>query len=78
MAERVVKIVVTAVMLGALLPVLWPMILDTNTAIQAIEGEDSATQFLQATWPLGLLIVGIAVAVGFIFYALRKFKVIGK
>lgn len=78
MAKKVILVIVTAVVLGFLVPMLWPMFLETNTAMQEIAGEDIATQFLQAVWPLALLIVAIGIAVGFIFYALRKFNVIGK
>ena len=78
MAKKLIMVAVTMVVMGILVPVFWPMILDTNDAIQAIEGADAATAFLKAVWPIGVLVVGIGIAVGLIMYALRKFGVIGK
>jgi len=74
--KKVIGVVLVVVVLGALLPVLWPMLVDTDTAIQELEG-GGITDFLQAMWPIALIIIGIGIAAGLIFYALRSFGVIG-
>ena len=76
MIKKVIGVVLVVVVLGALLPVLWPMLVDTDTAIQGLEG-GGITDFLQAMWPIALIIIGIGIAAGLIFYALRSFGVIG-
>lgn len=78
MVKKVIGVVLVIVVLGALLPVLWPMLTDTDTNIQAIEGGGVVTDFLQAMWPVALIVVGIGIAAGLVMYALKKFGVIGK
>jgi hypothetical protein len=78
MIKKVLGVAVTLVVMGALVPVLWPLIIASNTNIQNIAGSDSATAFLKALWPVLLIIVALGVAGGLVFYVLRKFGVIGK
>lgn len=66
------------VVLGALIPILWPLMDTTNTDIQAMNGTSTITTFLQTMWPIVLLIIGIGICAGLVFFALRKFGVIGK
>lgn len=76
MVKKVIGVILIVVVLGALLPVLWPMMVGTDADIQAMEG-GGITDFLQAMWPVALIIVGIGIAAGLIFYALRQFGVMG-
>jgi len=69
--------VLAVVILGVMLPALWPMLLDSITNINAIEGSDTATAFLKVGWPIAILVIGVGVVAGLIFYALRQFGVIG-
>lgn len=77
MLRRVVTILLVIVILGTALPVMWPLFVATDTDIQAMTETDDATTMLQAIWPIGLLVLGLAIVAGIIFYALRKFKVAG-
>lgn len=78
MVKKVIAVVLTIVVLGYAIPMLWPLFIDTDTLIQAIEGADSATEVLQLGWPVALFIIAIGVVISVIYYAFRKFKVIGK
>ena len=78
MIKKVIGVILVIIVLGALLPVLWPMLVDTDTDIQAIEGGGAITGFLQAMWPIALIVVGIGIGAGIIYYALKKFGVAGK
>lgn len=66
------------IVLGALIPVLWPMMEATDTDIQALTQTGPITVFLQTMWPIVLLVIGIGVAAGLVFYSLKKFGVIGR
>lgn len=70
--------VIGVVIFGALIPVLFPLITDSDTAIQALTGTDDGTVMLQTLWPILLVVSGVGIAVGVIYYALRKFGVMGK
>lgn len=74
----VVLIIITIVVLGTLIPVLWPMMTDTTTSIAALNGTDTATTFLKTGWPIILLLIGLAIVVGLIYFSLRQFGIGGK
>lgn len=75
--HAVVIVALVIIVLGALLPVLWPMLQATTTNITAIAGTDAPTQFLKTMWPIALLVTGLGIVVAIVFYALRKFGVLG-
>lgn len=68
---------VGVVILATAIPVLWPMIADSDTAIQAMNGTDDGTTFIQSFWPIGIMIGGIGIGVGLVYMLLKKFKVVG-
>jgi len=73
----VVIVALTIIVMGALIPVLWPMLQATTTNITAISGSDAPTTFLKTMWPIAILVVGLGIVVAIIFYALKKFGVMG-
>lgn len=78
MIKKVIGIVLMVVVLGALLPVLWPMVEDTAADVSGnLSGTGPGGTFIATMWPIVLLIVGIGVAAGLIFYALKRFGGIG-
>jgi hypothetical protein len=64
------------ILLGALIPVLWPMLQATTGNITAIAGTDAPTVFLKAMWPIAILVTAFAIVIAIILYALKKFGVI--
>lgn len=78
MIKQVLGVVMLIIVLGALIPVLWPMMEATDTDIQALTQTGPITVFLQTMWPIVLLVIGIGVAAGLVFYSLKKFGVIGR
>lgn len=74
----IVIIALVLIVLGALIPVLWPMLQDTQTDIDALNATGStSTAFLQNMWPIVLLVVGLGIVVALILYALKRFGVLG-
>lgn len=70
----IIGVVVALVALGYAIPVLWPMAAGSADNISAMTGDDAGTTTMQAFWPVILLIVGLGIAVGLIYYAINKFK----
>lgn len=69
--------VIGLVIFGALIPVLFPLITASDTDIQALTGTDDGTVMLQTLWPILLIVCGVGIAVGVIYYALKRFRVMG-
>ena len=77
MTKKIVGVILLVVVLGAIIPALWPTMTNTDSDIQALNSTGAATTFLQTIWPIVLLVIGIGIAAGLVFYALRKFGVLG-
>lgn len=73
--KAIVGTVVAVVILGTAIPVLWPLIADSDTDIQAMNGTDDGTAFIQTFWPIAILIGGIGLAVGVVYLIMKKFRV---
>lgn len=67
-------VMVTLIVLGSSVPVLWPIIASSGDNITAMTGTDQGTVFIQTFWPIVLMLVGLGVAVGLIIFAIKKFK----
>lgn len=64
------------IVVGTLIPELWSMFVGTDTAIQALTETDEATTMLQALWPTILLIGGVGIIFGSLFWVLRRLNII--
>lgn len=67
--------VIGVVVLAKVAIALWPTFVGTNTDVAALTQTDAGTETLQAIWPIVIVVVGIGIAAGAIFWALRKFGV---
>ena len=76
MLSGLIGVVVVLVVLGAAIPVLWPIAANT-TAIDAMTGTDVGTTTIQSFWPVILLVVGLGLAVGLIVFGMKKFGLWG-
>lgn len=80
MKKFVVGIITTFVLiivLGQVVPALWPTFISSDTSVQALTDNSTATTTFQAFWPIVLLIIGLGVAVGLIMYAIKRFNLGG-
>ena len=76
MASVVVSLVVGIVVIGILITNLWPVITTTAAAnVSGLTGTDAGTTFLVAFWPVVLVMAGIAVGVGVVYWILRETNV---
>lgn len=75
MIQAVVSVILIVIVLGALIPALWPKFSETATNIAALTQTDAGTETLQSLWPIALVVVGIGIAAGIVFMALHKFGV---
>lgn len=72
--KGIISIVVTVVILGTAVPVLWPMFAGSDTDIQAMVETDDGTVFIQTFWPIMILIGGIGLVVGILYMVMKRFK----
>lgn len=75
--QVVLAVMIVVVVIGAAIPVVWPIFVGTDTDIQAMTETDDATVFFKAIWPIALLVLGLSIGAGVIFWSLRKMGVIG-
>lgn len=73
----IIMTIMAIVVVGVLLPALWPMMQESSTNIAAINGTDTATGFLKTGWPIAIFLVGVGIVIALIYFALRQFGVIG-
>lgn len=73
--KGIVSTVVTVVILGTAIPVLWPLFAGSDTDIQAMTETDGGTTFIQTFWPILILIGGIGLVVGVVYLVMKKFRV---
>ena len=71
----IIAIVVLFIVIGKAVPALWPSFIGSGTDVAALTQTDAATTTLQDFWPIALLVVGIGIAVGLIFAAIKHFKI---
>ena len=69
----IIGIAVVMLVLGRVIPVIWPMITATSDNISAMTGADAGTVTIQSFWPLILLMIGLGIGVAIIMYAVKKF-----
>ena len=81
MIKSAIGVVLVIVVLGALLPVLLPLFFATGADIETVATNSSYAAYgapvLGTMWPIVLLVIVLGIAAGLIFWALRKFGVIG-
>lgn len=73
----VIGVVITVTVLAYAIPVLWPVATTASENITSMTGTDAGTSTLKAFWPIALLIVGLGMAVGVIYFGLRAFGIFG-
>lgn len=74
--KAVIGVMMVVVVLGAAIPALWPTFTGSADDIAALTQTDAGTTMLQTMWPIALVIIGIGIAAGIIFLALREFGII--
>lgn len=75
---KVIGIIVGVVVLGKVVVAMWPTFIGTDTEVQAISDNSSAAVLMFKTfWPLGLLVLGLGIAVAVIMIALKQFGILG-
>lgn len=70
------RVLLLIIVIGTIVPVIWPMFVATDTDVQAMTETDDATVTLQSLYPIMLVVVGILIAAGLVFYGLRQFHLI--
>lgn len=74
MLKKFIGGAIGVVIIGTAIPVLWPMIAESDTNIQAMTGTDVGTTTLQSWWPILLPIAAIAIGAMVVFFVIKKFR----
>jgi hypothetical protein len=69
----IISIVIALVVLGAIIPVLWPMFVGSGTSIAALTGTDAATVTMKSFWPIIEILGGLAIGIGVLMFIVNKF-----
>lgn len=78
MIKKVVYLVIGIVLLGALIPALWPTVEDTATDVAAMNATTVGGEFIQNMWPVILIIIGLGLGAFLIFWGLRQLGLGGR
>jgi len=80
MIKSAIGVVLVIMVLGILLPTVLPLMLDTDTDIQAFaidaDYADLGAPLFGTIWPIVMIVVMIGIAAGVVFFALKRFNVI--
>ena len=77
MIKKLIGVLLVLVVVGALLPVLLPLLFDTvgDVASMNVTASPAAGAMLQTMWPIVIMVIIIGVAAGLIFFAIKRFGI---
>jgi hypothetical protein len=76
--KSVIGLILVFVILGTLIPVLWPMLTDTSAGVGNMTGGGAGGDLIKVVWPVALLLIGIGIAVALILFTIKKFGSLGR
>jgi len=78
MIQKLLGVLIVLVVIGALLPVLLPVLFDSSAGIASmnVTASPAAGGMLKTMWPIMVMILIIGIAGGLIFFALKRFGVL--
>ena len=76
-AKKVLVAILVVIVLGLTIPALWSTYESTSTGMGNLSDTTAGT-FVETTWPIGMLLVAIAIGVGVLIWAIRRFRVLGR
>ena len=74
---KVIYLALGILIVGTIIPAMWPVAVATLTDVSAMNGTDTGTTMIQALWPVGIMVAAIGLGVWLIFYAMRQLGVFG-
>lgn len=69
-----IAVMVVFVVLAYAIPAIWPLISESTGNITAMEGTDAGTNLIKSFWPVAIILAGLAIAIGFIIFIVKKFS----
>jgi hypothetical protein len=77
--KKVLGLILTFIVLGCALPALWPMLGTVTEDVTSMNVTgDAGGALIKTVWPVGLLLMGIGIAVALILFTLKKFGSLGR
>jgi hypothetical protein len=70
--NTVIMLVLAILIVGTVIPAMWPLAVESLTNVAAMNGTDTGTTLIQALWPVGVMVAAIGLGIWLIIYAIRK------
>ena len=77
-AKKIVVAVLALAVIGLIIPVLYPILNGAAGNVSAMNGTETGAGLIQTVFPVGLMLVGIAIAVGLIIFGVSKLRSFSK
>lgn len=74
---NVIMLVLAILIVGTVIPAMWPLAVESLTNIAAMNGTDTGTVMIKALWPVGVMVAAIGLGIWLIIYAIRKLGITG-
>lgn len=75
--QTVIMLVLAILIVGTVIPAMWPLAVESLESIAAMNGTDTGTTMIQALWPVGVMVAAIGLGIWLIIYAIRKLGITG-
>jgi hypothetical protein len=70
--NKVIFLVLGFVILGALIPALWPVVENAATDVTGMNTTSSGGTLIKTLWPVGLIVAAIGIGVFIIYFAIKQ------
>lgn len=71
-AKKIIVAVLALAVIGLTIPTLWPILDGAAGNVSAMAPGEAGGELVQAIFPVGLLLVGVAIGVGLLIFAVKK------
>jgi hypothetical protein len=75
--NTVIMLVLAILIVGTVIPAMWPLAVESLTSVAAMNGTDTGTTLIKALWPVGVMVAAIGLGIWLILYAIRRLGISG-
>jgi hypothetical protein len=75
--NTVIMLVLAILIVGTVIPAMWPLAVESLTNVAAMNGTDTGTTLIKALWPVGVMVAAIGLGIWLILYAIRRLGISG-
>lgn len=75
--NTVIMLVLAILIVGTIIPAMWPLAVESLANVAAMNGTDTGTTLIQALWPVGIMVAAIGLGIWLIIFSIRKLGITG-